>query len=112
MEQPSAADSIKFKRIFVDLNPDDDSAITEAVKKWGGHRLVYKRFGAVTQPQADLLFVKTLLREGRVVWLRATFRREHIPNAKGIAQCCRMAHRAGVPWSVRIAITGHGRYQP
>ena len=51
------------------------------------------------------MIVKNLLREGKVVWLRATVDNEHLVNAKWLAQCCRTAHRAGVPWSMRVSAT-------
>ena len=93
------------KRTFVDLNPTSEDGLNAAVESWGGTRLAIQNFGSAEGEQAALMTVKNLLREGKVVWLRATVDNEHLVNAKWLAQCCRTAHRAGVPWSMRVSAT-------
>ena len=59
-------------------------------------------FGARDAEMSKLATVKRVLREGRAIWFRAEASPEHLVNAKWFTQCCRMAHRAGVCWSLKL----------
>ena len=96
------------KRIFVDLNAVDNEPgahrLEEFVKSMGGTVLALNNFGKVDSEVAQLMRIKGLLREGRIIWLRARITEQHLENAKWISQCCRTAHRAGIPWWIRIEV--------
>ena len=70
----------------------------------GGTVLALDVFGESNCEVAQLMRVKNLLREGRIVWLRARLSEQHVENAKWLAQCCRTAHRAGIPWWIRTSL--------
>ena len=97
------------KRIFLDLNPNEaehsEQTLKEKVRAMGGSMLTLRRFGEADSEASQLMRVKNLLREGRVIWLRAVVTERHTVNAKWTAQCRRRAHRAGVPWWIRVQLT-------
>ena len=86
----------------LDLNPSDTACLDQEIVNLGGTRLSLHNSGGVCDNNLLLTRAKTLLREGRVVWLRAEVRAEHTVNAKWLSQCCRMARRAGVPRALRL----------
>ena len=96
------AETQEDKRILVAFNAAPDIELDEAVRRSGGKLLCLSNFGEANAEVAQLMHVKRLLREGRVIWLRAEVSLKHVPNAKWLSQCCRMAHRAGVSWSVKL----------
>ena len=96
------------KRIFLDLNPNEaehsEQTLKEKVTAMGGSVLTLRRFGEANSEASQLMRVKKLLREGRAIWLRSLVAERHTVNAQWIAQCCRTAHRAGVPWWIRVRL--------
>ena len=96
------------KRIFVDLNSTSWELNSQKFRKHilalGGTVLAISNFGVADGDVSRLMKVENLLREGRVIWLRVLITEQHTANAKWIAQCCRTAHRAGIPWWIRLCL--------
>ena len=95
----------QYKREFVDLNTGEDPQMDDMVKAMGGYRLAVQKFGTETADRTEFMRVKELLRSGRVVMVRAEVRPNHVANIKWFTQMCRTAHRAGVPWALRLRLT-------
>ena len=93
---------IESKRQLVDLNAAEDPGLDEEIAAAGGYRSRVVGYGSHGTEQGTLTAVKELLREGKVCWLNGEVRGEHLANAKWISQTCRMAHRAGIPWALRV----------
>ena len=93
----------------MDLNADETEPsaqrFNEFVVSMGGTVLALSNFGESDSEVSQLMRVKGLLREGSIIWLRARMTEGHMENAKWVAQCCRTAHRAGIPWWVRVDVT-------
>ena len=108
VEEGVSTNVVLGKRSFLDLNPNEaehsEQTLKEKVTAMGGSVLTLRRFGEADSDTSQLMRVKNLLREGRVIWLRALVTEKHTVNAKWTAQCCRTAHRAGVPWWIRVQL--------
>ena len=90
------------KRVFADLNTGEDPALDEAVKTMGGLRFPLQEFGAENTSRTHLMRIKELVRSGRMIMMRAEVRPSHVKNIQWLTQVRRAAHRAGVPWTLRL----------
>ena len=90
------------KRLFVCLNalvsPSDEARLNSA----GIVVQRIRKFGCMATPLSVLSSVKTWIRQGRVVWLHGVLHRAHWQRPTCATQCCRLAHRAGTPWSIQF----------
>ena len=90
------------KRVFVCLNGIIAPADRLRLKAAGifVHRIC--KFGRMSTPLNVLTAIKVMIRQGRAVWLHGTINRAHWHRPTWLNQCCRLAHRAGTPWSVQF----------
>ena len=101
---PKVPEPEQSKRIYADLNAEPDTELDREVTAMGGSRMILQNFGSESTSRTDLMKVKDSLRAGRIVRIRAKVQVQHTANVKWLTQTCRTAHRAGVPWALRIKV--------
>ena len=52
--------------------------------------------------------VNTTWRHGHAIWLHGTIAAAHRHHPNATTQVCRMAHRAGVPWTLQVTCAPRG----
>ena len=98
--EPEAMQSTKRQAIFLNTQPPPE--VEQAVKDCGCAVLVHVNFGGYTRTRCQLADVKRALKLGEVSWLHGVVEPRHWHNPRWTTQCCRIAHRADVPWIVQL----------
>ena len=99
------------KRVFLNLNGWSDPGVKQYLEEHGCELVELRGFAGQARGTAALARVKALIREGRAIWLNIRVGKAHGHNPRWVSQCCRMAHRAGVPWTVRFTMSQPWRIQ-
>ena len=88
------------KRVFLVLNTSipAEEVLRLASAGISVHRI--QQFGMSNTLPSVLADVKTLIRQGRVVWIYGAVRKIHWQRLSWVTQCCRLARRAGAQRSV------------
>ena len=90
------------KRVFLNLNGWSDPGVKQYLEVHGCELVELRGFAGQARATAALALVKALIREGRAIWLNIRVGNAHGHNPRWVPPCCRRAHRAGVPWTVRF----------
>ena len=112
LEEPTArsvAENANGKRAFLDLNGWQDPLMKAYLEKHGCALTTVTGFASRAQGTAMLQQVKAILRKGRAIWLNIRIGEAHRFNPKWVSQCCRMAHRAGIPRTLRFTLSNPWR---
>ena len=88
------------KSIFLCLNSSVSPAEVQRLQTAGRTVQIIRRFGQAITPLNVPAEIKSLIRQGRVVWIHGVIKRVHWQKPTWTTQCCRLAHRAGAQWSL------------
>ncbi len=73
---------------------------------------IYHRLGLADMTRDDNMQTKFAIRKGNLTWFHAEVTVAQHDGMKWISQCCRMAQRAGLPWSIRLRVPDPWEYAP
>ena len=103
LEEPPPRQKVS-KRVFLNLNGWSDPGVKQYLEEHGCELVELRGFAGQARGTAALAHVKALIREGRAIWLNIRVGKAHGYSPRWVSQCCRMAHWAGVPWTVRFTM--------